>query len=106
MHHTGTHDLDPSGVLTNAASDAVAEHTGHVNLCAGLDKGEETRTQARFGLLSEKLFMESLESALQVGECDALVHDQTLYLMEHRRVSRVEGVAAKHTARTDDPHRR
>ena len=48
---------------------------------------------------------EGLERALEVGQRDALVDDQTLDLVEHGRVGGV-GVAAVGLARHDDVHRR
>ena len=68
--------------------------------------GKEARPEPRLDVGVEELLRERVERALEIAEADALVDDQPFDLREHRRVRRVEVVAAIDAARRDDPHRR
>ena len=54
----------------------------------------------------EEALGERVQRALEIAEADALVDDEAFDLREHRRVRRVEVVAAVDAARRDDAHRR
>ena len=105
MHHAATHDFQPAGLLAHAAAVAAADHALDVHFGRGLGEGEEGRTEAHFELLLEEGAEEFLDGALEVGEADALVHQQAFHLVEHRRVGQV-GVAAVDAPRADNADRR
>src|SRR5437667_9107821 len=102
MHHAGSHDLDPARSFAHAAARALARNTRDVHLGARLDEGKEAWPQASSRLFSEESFVESVQRSFQVGERDPFIDQQTLHLMEHRRMCRVEGITPKDSARTND----
>ena len=93
--------LDPAGVLAQRAALAVALKAAHVHLHAGLGEREVGGTQAGAGVGTEHLLHEGVQSALQIAQRDALIHDQTFHLVEHGAVGSVR-VGAEHTAGHQD----
>src|SRR6266581_7959972 len=83
MHHAGAHYFDPARLFAHAAAGAIAEDARDVHFSAWLDERKEARPQPCFCFLSEKLLMEPLQRSFQIRKCDALIHQQTLHLMEH-----------------------
>src|SRR5665647_549429 len=101
VDHAGAHDLEPAGVLAGAAALAAAELAAHVDLDARLGEREEVRAHTDGALAAEELLREVVHGTLEIGERDALVDDEALDLVEHRRVRGV-GVAAVDLAEADD----
>ena len=101
VDHAAAEDLEPAGVLAEAAALAPADAARDVDLAAGLCEREEVRAVARGALLAEHLADEVVERALEVAEGDALVHDEALDLVELRQVAGIGGVGAEHRARAD-----
>ena len=101
VDHAGAHDLEPAGVLAGAAALAAAQLAAHVDLDARLGEREEVRPHADGAVGAEELAREVVHRALEVGQRDALVDDEALDLVEHRRVRGV-GVAAVDLAEADD----
>ena len=66
----------------------------------GSVKGEVGGTQAGAGVGTEHLLHEGVQSALQIAQRDALIHDQTFHLVEHGAVGSV-GVRAEDAARDE-----
>ena len=64
------------------------------------------RTELGPDLGAEHLLREAVQYALEVRHRDTLVHDQTLYLMEHRRVRRIRRITAEASARCEYTDRR
>lgn len=91
----------PSRVLAEAAPLATADAARDIGLGARLGKGEEVRAKARLALLAEELLDEVVERALEITEGDALVHNETLNLVELRQVRGIGDVVAVHLARAD-----
>ena len=67
--------------------------------------GQIGRTETNAEILFEEPVHEVDDGAFQIGESDALVHHQSLHLVEHRAVAGIEVVLAIHPARTNDPDR-
>src|SRR5690606_30398065 len=105
VHHAAAHDLQPAGLLADAAALAGAHHALHVDLGGWLGEREEGRTEAHAQRLLEEHPQEFLDGALQIREADALVRQQAFHLVEHRRVGDIR-VAAIHASRADDADRR
>src|SRR5690606_28700090 len=110
MDHPAAEDLDPAGVLAQAAAGPravglLAEYTSDVDLGARLDEREVARAQADRGARSVDALGELGEDALEMREGDVAVDEERLDLVEHRRVRRVV-VAAVHGPRRDERHRR
>ena len=101
MHHAGTQDLNPAGVLAQRAALAAAGKTGDVNLNAGLGEREIARAQTGPDAFTEQFLNELVEHTLKVAERDALIHNKTFHLMEHRGVGGI-GVRAENAAGNQD----
>src|SRR5215831_758249 len=106
MHHAAAEDLHPSGLLAQPAALPVAALTLDVHLGGGLGVWEEARAKTRLDLAVEEALRERVQRALEVRQTDALVDDEALDLREHRRMSRVEVVAAVPAPGCDQSHRR
>ena len=106
MHHARAHDLDPARLAADAAAIAGAGETvdGHVH--ARLDEREVVAAEAHPPLLPEDQARELVQRALKVGERDAPVHRQSLYLEEVPLVRGVGGLVPVALARHDHAHRR
>ena len=98
VHHAAAEDLEPAGLLADAAAGAVAEHALDVDLGRRLGEREVRRPEAQAARLLEELLGEAGEHALEVREADVLVEHEALDLVEHRRVRHVR-VAAVDRAR-------
>ena len=68
VHHTGTQDLDPAGILTGTAALTAAQHTGNIHLYTGLGKREEAGTQANLTILTKHLTHKIQQCAFQIGQ--------------------------------------
>ena len=98
-------DLEPAGLLADAAAGAAAEHALDVDLGRRLGEGEVRRPEAHAEVALEELLHELVQHGLEVREAHALVDQQAFDLVEHRRVRHV-GVAAIDAARHDHAQRR
>ena len=89
-------------MLAEVAALAAAHVAAHVHLAAGLGEGEEVRAVARLAVLAKHALNKVVERALKVAKGNALVDDQTLDLVELRkvagigRVGTVDGARANH----------
>src|SRR5687768_5133070 len=106
MHHAAATNLEPPGAFADGAAGTVAEDAANEHLGAGFRVGEEAWPNLDFRVRLEQLAREGCESALQIPHGHVLSDDETLDLLEHRRVCQVEIIATVHLARHDDPHRR
>ena len=75
-------------------------------LHARLGEREEVGAEQHLALGAEELAREVLQRALQVAEREAAVDGEALDLLEHRRVRRVQRIAAVDAARADHVHGR
>ena len=83
----------------------ATEHLGmDVNLVAWFGKRKKVRTEAHFGFRTEKLSKEIFQRALQVGDRDIAVDDETLHLRELGEVRCIHLIAAIRGARSDHAH--
>src|SRR5690606_8018750 len=98
MHHAAAQHLQPAGA-------AVGLLPGDVHLGRGLGEGEVAGAEAHLEIALEEGADELRQRALEVGEAGALVHQQALDLVEHRRVGLV-AVAAVDLAGGDHAQRR
>ena len=105
MHHAAAGDLQPAGVLADAATRAAAQHAGHVDFGRRLGEREVRRPQAHLQVALEERFEEAVQHGLHVREADALADHQAFDLVEHRRVRDVV-IVAIHAARRDHRERR
>ena len=78
---------------------------GPVELHARLDEGEEARAEAHRRARAIEALGERGEDAAEIGEADALVDEEALDLVEHRRVGEIV-VAAEDAASADHGERR
>ena len=102
MHHAGPEDLHPPGLLARGAADAPADLALHVHFGRGLGERKERRPEPDTRVGGEEAAGERREGRLEVDEGDPLVHGEAFDLLEHRRVGRVERVAAIHLSRDHD----
>ena len=105
MHHAAAAELDPAGVLADAAT-ALAEGAADVELEAGLDEGEVPRPQPHLELLLEELPQEPLQHAGEVSDGDVLADDQPFHLVEGVLVGGVRLLVAEHAPGRDHPEGR
>src|SRR2546423_15247610 len=95
MHHARSAQLDPAGVLADAATRTIALEAGVVHLRARLCEGEVRGPEARPRLRPEQLMHELCQRALQGRHRDAAINAQPFDLEEHRIVRIIRRVAAK-----------
>src|SRR5687768_7011843 len=105
VHHTAAADFEPSRALADRAAAAMAKHAADEDLGARFGIREEARANLHLCVRFEQLARERGQRALQIGHGDAVAYDESLDLLEHRRVRQVEVVAAIHLAGHDDTHR-
>ena len=84
-------------MLAQGAALAVAFKATYVNLHTGLSEREIGRAQAGFDLRAKQSLHKAVQHALQVAQGNALIHNQTFHLVEHRGVGCVR-VRAEHAA--------
>ena len=92
--------------LAERAAFTVAAVALDIHLRRRLGEREVMRTETNNRVLAVQLLCEQLENALQVAHADALIDNQTLDLMEQRRVGCINGVRTVNTARRDNADRR
>ena len=97
--------IQPSPLQTRQPR-AAAQEARDVELDARLGEREVVRAQADLAVGPEERAREVLERALEVRQREAAVDREALDLLEHRRVRRVERVAAVDAARADHVDRR
>ena len=105
MDHAAAEDFEP--VLALAEADFPARTAAlDVDLERGRGEGEKARAEAHADVRHfEERLAEFLQHPFQVGERRAVVDDEALDLVEHRRM-RLVGVAPIGAAGADDPDRR
>ena len=101
MHHAGAQHLDPALALAGGAALAAALVALDVHLAGRLREGEVVGTEAGDGAGAVDGLDDGVQRALQVRHGHALVHHQTLDLMEHGGVGGVHLVLAVHAAGGD-----
>ena len=106
VNHAAAEDLDPALALAERAAFTVAAVALDIHLRRRLGEREVMRTETNDRVLAVQLFGEQLEDTLEVRHADALIDNQTLDLMEQRRVGCVNGVRTVNTARRDNADRR
>src|SRR5699024_8150614 len=65
---------------------------------AGLRKREVMRAEFYFRILAEHLPGKLSQSSLQIRESNVLIDNQSLYLMERRRMGGIYFIGTEHTA--------
>src|SRR6185437_16980940 len=93
MHHPRAQNLHPPRSLAARAAAAVAYRAADVHFRRRFGEGEITGAKAR-GSLAEEAIREIRERGLEIHEADAFVHRHAFDLREHRRMRRVEEIAA------------
>ena len=88
VDHAATTPLDPTGATLLLGEPQV-------HLSAGLGEREVRGTQTGLGLGTKHRLREVVKDALQMRHRQPLVDSETLDLVEHRRVGRVERVGAE-----------
>ena len=97
VHNASPQNFDPAAVLAQGAALAVAFKATYVNLHTGLSEREIGRAQAGFDLRAKQSLHKAVQHALQVAQGNALIHNQTFHLVEHRGVGCVR-VRAEYAA--------
>ena len=95
MHHAGSEDLHPSGAL--AAGAPAARHRAGTRTSISADgsvNGKKLGRKRVRVVAPKKRSREVRERRLEVDEADSLVDRESFDLREHRRVRRVEEIAA------------
>ena len=101
VHHAGAQHFDPALALAGGAALAAALVALDVYLAGGLGEGEMVGTEPGDGIGTVDGLDDGVQCALQVRHGHALVHHQTLDLMEHGGVGSVHLVLAVHPAGGD-----
>src|SRR5215470_4330973 len=105
MHHAAAENFQPVIALAKADLALVATALD-VYLERRFGKGEERRPEPHFHVVDlKKRLAELRKNPLQMAEMGALVDDQSLDLMKHRRM-RLVAVTAIGAARADHANRR
>src|SRR5215472_3149967 len=105
MHHAAAENFQPVIALAKADLALVATALD-VYLERRFGKGEERRPEPHFHVVDlKKRLAELRKNPLQMTEMGALVDDETLDLMKHRRM-RLVAVATVGAPRADHPNRR
>ena len=105
MYHTAAQDLDPARALAETASLSAAFEAAHIHLRAWLREREMMGTEFRLCLRPEQLLCEYLQGSFQIREGNMLVNDQSLNLMEGRRVGSIHFVGTEYPAWRDHSDR-
>src|SRR5258706_1491246 len=105
MHNARAKNFHPAGALTARAAGSVTELALDVHFRRGLRDREIAGAEPRLRL-SEEAVGEMGQSRFQIDETDTFVDRQSLDLGEHRRVGRIEEIAAISIARTQYSDRR
>src|SRR5882724_6388087 len=104
MHHAAAENLQPVIALAEAHLALVASALD-VDFERRLGERKERRAKPHLHIVDlEERLAEFLEDPFQVTEMRALVDDEALDLMKHRRVGLI-GIAAIGAARDDDANR-
>ena len=84
MDHAAAQNLNPAFALAQAAAFAVAAEALDIHLGGRLGEGEVMGTEPHHSILTIQPLDKGFQAAFQVSHGDALVHHQTLDLMEQR----------------------
>src|SRR5437016_12228238 len=104
MHHAAAENLQPVVALAEAHLALVAAALD-IDFERRLSERKERRAEAHLHVVDlEERLAEFFQDPFQVAEMRALVDDEALDLMKHRRVGLV-GIAAIGAARDDDANR-
>src|SRR5437867_37780 len=106
MYHPAAEKLDPTAAPAHVAPDPFADGTRGIELGRGFREREVGRPKPGADVRAEDRAHESLEGSLQIGERDPSVNGESLHLMEHWRVSRVERIATVRLTGCDHVYRR
>ena len=99
MYHTAAQDLDPAAALAETAALTAALEAANVHLRTGLCEREMMRTELCLCLRTEQLFCKLCQGTLQICKGDILIDNQTLDLMEGRRMGCIHFVGTEYTSR-------
>src|SRR6516225_5377112 len=83
MHHAGTHDLEPTTALAQAAAFSGADNAVHIHFNARLRKRKITGADAHAPIFTEHALGKRDDGTFEVGHGDAPPDRQSFYLMEH-----------------------
>lgn len=72
MHHTGSEDFEPAGVLADAAAFAAADDAADVDFGGRFRKGEEARTETNLDGRAKHFLAEEFQRPFEVGQTDIL----------------------------------
>ena len=105
MYHTAAENLDPAAALAEPAACAVALEAGDIHVRAGFGEREMMRAELGFRIRPEQLAGKFSQSSLKVREGDILINNQSLYLVERRRMRCVHFVGTEYTSRRNHTDR-
>src|ERR1041385_2781031 len=105
MHHPGTTQFDPAGILADATTAALAFEATEIKLRTRLREREIRRPKTRHRVSAEYAPQKLGDCSFQVRHRDAAIPTEPLDLEEHRVVRRIRSIATKHTPRRDHAHR-
>src|SRR5438105_391771 len=105
MNHPRAQYLHPAGSLTARTTRAMTELAFYVHLSRRFGEREVARPNSRVRLAEESVG-EVGQRRFEIHKADSFVDRESLDLCEHRRVGRVEKVAAVSVAGAQNPYRR
>src|SRR5438552_1157754 len=105
MDHAGAGNLQPAGVLADAAAGAATNHAVHVHLDARLGEREVAAAEAHALIGPVHQVGEFDEDAFQVGDGDLFADGDALDLVEHELAARRDLLVAIDDAGQDDADR-
>ena len=83
MHHTGSEDFEPAGVLADAAAFAAADDAADVDFGGRFRKGEEARTETNLDGRAKHFLAEEFQRPFEVGQTDIFIDDKAFGPGEH-----------------------
>src|SRR4030095_15349186 len=104
MHHTGSKNLQPPTVLADRAALAAADDAVHIDLDAGLGKGEMAAAKAHLAVLTKHPTGKIDQHTFQIRHGDVRAYREALNLMEHDFGACRDRLIAVTHARQDDPN--
>src|SRR5262245_33312344 len=104
MHHTGSKNLQPPTVLADRAALAAADDAVHIDLDAGLSKGEMAAAKAHLAILTKHTAGKIDQHTFQSCHGDVRTYRQALNLMEHDLGAGRDRLVTVTHARQNDPN--
>ncbi len=103
VHHTRSHEFNPTGLFAHDTPFLATGQARHIHLEARLGKREVAGPEPELDLLTEQPPKKLLHHAAKIRHRHASIHQQALDLVELRLVGRIGCLIPEHAARDDNP---